>query len=278
MKKRIFIKDTQFRHGLFTMNPSPIARHSKYMEWDFNPPENDKDIQIAYTETSFNLIRRDSKNNVGWIIESPEYHGRYYGYVKNYLHNFKHVITHDKELLEYSDSFKFSPMGGSWLYDDDIGISEKSRNFSIIASWKRELSGHRLRHTIIAGSGNKVDVYGSGYNPVERKIQALKDYRYSFAIENCKKDYYFTEKLLDCFLSGTIPIYWGCPSIGDFFNTKGMIIFDDLLELKDKLKLCTKEYYENNIEYIIENFHKAHKYLLAEDYIYENNKELLYAE
>ena len=73
------------------------------------------------------------------------------------------------------------------------------------------------------------------------------------------KDYYFTEKLLDCFLSGTIPIYWGCPSIGDFFNTKGMIIFDDLLELKDKLKMCTKEYYENNRQPIEQYFYDVQK-------------------
>jgi len=276
MKKRLFIKDIIFKHGLFTMNPSPIARHSKYMEWDFEPPDNDDDVQIVYTETSFNLRRKNSNNNIGWIIESPEYHKNHYDNVKTNFERFKHIITHDKELLETNDIFKFSPMGGSWLYEEDIKIHEKDKNFSIIASWKRELTGHRLRHHIVAGSRNKVDVYGSGYNPVEKKIQALKDYRYTFSIENCKKDYYFTEKLLDCFLSGTVPIYWGCPSIGDFFNTKGMIIFDDLLELKDKLKLCTKEYYENNMEYIIENFHKAHNYLLAEDYIFENNKELLY--
>jgi hypothetical protein len=278
MKKRIFIKDNIFKHGLYTMNPSPIARHSKYMEWDFEPPDNDDDIQIVYTETSFDLIRNNSKNNVGWIIESPEYHKKHYDYIKNNFGGYKHIITHDKELLDTNNVFKFSPMGGSWLYEEDIKIHEKSKNFSIIASWKRELSGHKLRHQIIAGSGKNVDVYGSGYNPVKKKITALQDYRYSFCIENCKKDYYFTEKLLDCFLSGTIPIYWGCPSIGNFFNTKGMIIFDDLLELKDKLKLCTKEFYDNNREYIIENFHKAHKYLLAEDYIYENNRELLYGE
>jgi hypothetical protein len=276
MKYKIYAEDTIFKHGLFIQNPSPIARKSKYMEWDFNPPKDDNEVQIVYTENSFNLARPNSRNNIGWIIESPEYHKKHYDYIKTNNSLFKHVITHNKELLDSSNIFKFCPLGGSWLYEEDIAIHEKNKNFSIISSWKRDLTGHKLRHQIIAASGKNIDVYGSGYNPVKKKIEALKDYRYSFCIENCKKDYYFTEKLLDCFLSGTVPIYWGCPSIGDFFNTKGMIIFDDLLDLKDKLKLCTKDYYENNKEHIIENFNKAHNYLLAEDYIYENNKELLY--
>lgn len=276
MKSKLFIKDTQFRHGLYTCNPIPIARKSKYMEWDFNPPEFNNDIQIVYTETSFNEVRPKSKQNIGWIIESPEYHKNYYSYIKQNLNNFKHIITHDKELLDYSNVFKFCPMGGSWLYNEDIAIHKKNKNFSIIASWKTELVGHRLRHQIISGSGNHIDVFGSGYFPIEKKITALKNYRYTFSIENCKKDYYFTEKLIDCFLSGTIPIYWGCPSIGKFFNTKGMIIFDNLIELKQKLKTCTKEYYENNMEYIIENYNKAHNYLLAEDFIFKNDKKLLY--
>lgn len=276
MKIKLYAKDTQFRHGLHTSNPNPIARISKYMEWDFNPPELNNDIQIVYTETSFNEVRPKSSQNIGWIIEPSDYHNNYYNYIKNNFHLFKHIITYDKELLDFNNKFKFCPFGGSWLYNEDIGIHQKNKNFSIIASWKTELRGHRLRHQIISGSCKQVDVFGTGYNPIEKKIIALKDYRYSFCIENCKRDYFFTEKLIDCFLSGTIPIYWGCPSIGKFFNTKGMIIFDNLIELKEKLKICTKDYYHDNIDAITENFNKAHNYLLAEDFIFENDKKLLY--
>jgi len=275
MKVKLFVKDDMFKHGLYTANPSPIARHSKYMEWDFNPPEND-DIQIVYTDTSLKYARRNSNNNIAWLFESPEYHQNYYKEIKNNHKLFKTVITHNKELLEVHKKFKFAPHAGSWLYNDDIKIHDKTKNFSIIASWKNELSGHKLRHSIVKASGNKIDVYGSGYNKIEKKITGLKDYRYSFCIENCKQDYYFTEKLIDCFLSGTIPIYWGCPSIGNFFNTKGMVIFDTLNDLKDSLKLCKEEFYKNNMDAIVENYNKAHDYILAEDYIYENSKELLY--
>lgn len=276
MRHKIFIDDTIFKHGLYIQNPNPIARKSKYMDWDFSPPINDNESLIVYTDNSLNLAREKSNNNIGWMIESPDYHERIYREIKNNNSLFKNVLTHNKKLLDSNKKFKFAPIGGSWLYDDEFGIHNKTKNFSIIASWKRELLGHRMRHSVVSGSGGKVDVYGSGYNRIANKIVALKDYRYTFSIENCKEDYYFTEKLIDAFLSGTIPIYWGCPSIGNFFNTKGMIIFDTLLELKDKLKLCTESYYLDNMDAILDNYKRAEKYLIPEDYIYENNKKLLY--
>ena len=99
---------------------------------------------------------------------------------------------------------------------------------------------------------------------LDNKIDGLKDYRYHFCIENIKRDYWFTEKLIDCFVTGTIPIYWGCPSIGDFFNTEGMLIFDDITELPELLKQCTSEYYESKVEILKSNFELAKNYRLAE--------------
>ena len=113
-------------------------------------------------------------------------------------------------------------------------------------------------------TNNNIDIFGGGYNPLEDKINGLKDYRYHFCIENMKRDYWFTEKLIDCFVTGTIPIYWGCPSIGEFFNTEGMLIFDNIAELPELLKLCTSNYYESKLDVIKENFKLSQKYRLAE--------------
>jgi hypothetical protein len=48
----------------------------------------------------------------------------------------------------------------------------------------------------------------------------------SFAFENANYPGAFCEKLTDFFATGTIPIYWGNPDIGEFFDTNGIIIFD----------------------------------------------------
>ena len=57
-------------------------------------------------------------------------------------------------------------------------------------------------------------------------VKKLKDYRFSFAMENDCYESYFTEKLHDCLLTGTMPIYLGAPNIGDFYNLDGIVIMD----------------------------------------------------
>jgi type IV secretory pathway VirB4 component len=49
-----------------------------------------------------------------------------------------------------------------------------------------------------------------------------------------------------------------------------MIIFNDLSELKEKLKQCTSEFYKKNTVAIRENFQLAKEYTLAENWIYNN--------
>ena len=51
-------------------------------------------------------------------------------------------------------------------------------------------------------------------------------YRYSIAIENTAAPDYFTEKINDCFLAYTVPIYYGAINIGKYFPPKSFIQID----------------------------------------------------
>jgi hypothetical protein len=59
----------------------------------------------------------------------------------------------------------------------------------------------------------KVDMGGKYKNNVggrvKNKIQFLSFYKFSIAMENSGADGYYSEKIIDSFLSGTIPIYYG---------------------------------------------------------------------
>ena len=68
--------------------------------------------------------------------------------------------------------------------------------------------------------GAKVDLFTPQNGEAEQVL-------FHVAIENVRQPHYFTEKLLDCFLTNTMPIYWGCPNIGAYFDTSGMIIITD---------------------------------------------------
>ena len=56
-------------------------------------------------------------------------------------------------------------------------------------------------------------------------------------------------------ITKTIPVYWGCPNISDFFDTSYWLNVDDLINFK-----FTGEYYYNNLEKINNNFEKAKQY------------------
>ena len=94
---------------------------------------------------------------------------------------------------------------------------------------------------------------------------------FSIVIENSRSDYYFSEKLIDCFECGTIPIYWGMPSINKFFDMDGIITFETIDELEDIVRGLTPDMYERMKGYGIENYCRTtnQNLRIPEDWLYE---------
>ena len=86
---------------------------------------------------------------------------------------------------------------------------------------------------------------------------------FSVAIENGQYETYFTEKLLDCFATGTIPVYLGAPDIGKVFNPDGIITLSDEFDVSD-------EVYYSKMDAIKENLEIAKTMEILEDFIYLN--------
>jgi len=80
-------------------------------------------------------------------------------------------------------------------------------------------------------SGGKIN-NNIGYK-VRDKLRFQKDYKFSIAFENSIGSGYTTEKILDAFAAGTIPIYWGNPSISLDFNPKSYINVHDYNNIED---------------------------------------------
>lgn len=57
----------------------------------------------------------------------------------------------------------------------------------------------------------------------ESLINIYRDYQFVVAMENCKQEGYVTEKIVNAFYSGAIPIYWGSSTITEFFNEKAFL-------------------------------------------------------
>lgn len=177
------------------------------------------------------------------------------------------ILTWDQELLKLPNA-KFCPLTDTSQFntlpneilENAFQIYPKTKIVSAISSTKTMVPGHTTRLEFITSIQNKVDLYGRGIREISSKLDGLKDYMFSVAIENARDINYFTEKLTDCLLTGTIPLYYGCPNVGDFFDMNGIIIFESIEELHLILDSLTLELYESKLESVRENFKRVFNY------------------
>ena len=59
-----------------------------------------------------------------------------------------------------------------------------------------------------------------------KKQKGLADYEFSIAIENSFEDSYVTEKLFDCYLYNTVPLYCGTETADNFYDKSSFINID----------------------------------------------------
>ncbi|MDO5756177.1 MAG: glycosyltransferase family 10 [Rhodobacterales bacterium] len=170
------------------------------------------------------------------VVEPSVIHGAHLRALRWFHRRFYRVLSQDETLLDAIPNGVFLPFGSTWVPEwRELDVS-KSRMTSLIASAKKSQTGHKLRHRLADWASSmgaaKLDVMGGGYKPFGPKSEGLAPYRFSVVIENVRERNYFTEKLIDAILCGTVPIYWGCPNIGDFIDTSAMIICESEADLR----------------------------------------------
>lgn len=278
---QIKIADTQFAHGT-GLGSGDLKLPLKYFEW-YRGQENINDM-IVITESMFHKVDEfQEKIKIAWLIEPMTINSESYKWIKENWHKFDYILTHNHVFKEgfkmLTNGEKFAdviwyPFGGCWIYPEQRKIYPKTKLISIIASNKRDTAGHRFRHEVIATLGDKVDVYGNGYKFVENKLEALQDYKFSIVIENEATPGFFTEKVIDCFKTGTVPIYWGDPFLRSEFQFFNFETLDRLVSLIDTIISSDCDGLTRDITSLssgIEaNFTKADKYVCPEDWLYEN--------
>jgi hypothetical protein len=263
----VSLRDGCFSHalGLGNVLPSKIK---------FNRDDNTWLDICFFTDgpIKHNLVSTSkSKTNIAWICEPLSINYETFNAAYQNFDKYDYILTHNLELINLNpQKCSYYPFGGCWINPSDRQIHQKNKNISIIASEKNWTTGHRMRHSVIQNFKDNLDlICGRGYSPIDSKLTALKDFRYSFIIENDNNDMYFSEKLVDCLITGTIPIFWGS-DISKIFDMNGIIKFSSLEELKDIIKNCNEDFYNFKIESIKNNFEIAKQFICPEDWIYDN--------
>jgi hypothetical protein len=155
---------------------------------------------------------------------------------------FLHAWSDPKDPLasyDYSSVDKFHACTW-WLtdtYDDLYDLKyNKVNTISVVASSKHKHRANYIR--TVSKLNNNIQVKGSiagARISMQERGMILKDSTMSICIENCAQENYFTEKITDCLLAWTLPLYWGCPNIENFFpeGSYRLINLNEPTELED---------------------------------------------
>jgi hypothetical protein len=224
-----------------------------------------------------------SSINIITLHEPNEYFGKHDWVIQN-KHLFDAILTWNDKVLNNCENALFLPFGHTWFKPDQYE-KEYKKEFKIahLCGTLLKSYGHQIRHEILARE-NEIKIpskffhtYGNRHN-IERaridKEEIFGDSQFGVAIENFAHRGWFSEKILDCFLLKTIPMYWGCSNIGDFFNTDGIIEFgeaDEFIYISNQL---TNTYYESKDNVIEENYQLALKYVNYEQNIIDKITEI----
>jgi hypothetical protein len=183
----------------------------------------------------------------------------------NQLSKFDKVYTYNQIILDQIPNSELIEFGSCWLDFSDLNLN-KLNHISFVTSTKNFTSGHELRHNIFnffesVNTINGLEIYQHKSPPFHtRRNDFFEASKFHVAVENAKEINFFTEKLIDCFASKTIPVYYGCPNIGDFFNLDGMIIFNDYDEFLEKIGSITPSMYDEMQSAIEDNHERCKKY------------------
>jgi hypothetical protein len=123
--------------------------------------------------------------------------------------------------------------------------NEKRKKFcaAVISNFKCT-NGFRIKFINELKKYKKVDMGGSYQNNVggnvKNKTQFLSSYKFSIAMENSEGQGYVSEKILDSFIAGTIPIYYGGYMIDEFINPKAYILIKNENDITKKIDYIKK--------------------------------------
>jgi len=96
------------------------------------------------------------------------------------------------------------------------GCKARNNFFSELSKYKQvDSCGRYMNNMTCPGSFGSMDY-----------LEFMNDYKFMICFENHSQPNYFTEKLINAYCGGTIPIYWGCPNISNYVNMDAILYLE----------------------------------------------------
>jgi len=212
-------------------------------------------------------IPNPSEINILWLCEPDAISGLKKN-LNQVAHHFDYILTFDVDVLSKYSNAVLHLQASNWV---SLEKTYEPKHFSIstVVGNKFQTKGHILRQELWAKQSqiNNKEFY-LGYfggpdneenNPIlEGGIKDPMFYsQFHICIENCSIPNYFSEKIIDCFVTKTIPIYWGCTNIDSRFNAKGILKFNKINECIEICNNLNENSYNELLPYVEENYNIA---------------------
>lgn len=243
-----------------------------------------KDLDVSFFISTLPKSQDQlSSINILSLHEPTGYFGTTPWVIQN-KHLFQVILTWDDQILNNCENATYLAFGGTWLKPEQYEKPlDKKFEIAHLSGILNKSYGHSMRHEIIARQNefkiptNFHRTIGDRHNLEDArkgKEIVFGNSQFGIAIENFSHRGFFTEKLLDCFLMQTIPLYWGCSNIGDYFNINGIIQFNNVDDIINIGNILNEEYYMNRAHIIEENYQTALQYVDYEQNLINKIEEI----
>lgn len=240
------INDYLSKKGIDISTIDQKTEASKYVYADVPYPWNITAwLQIFFTSQEKKIL---------FCFESPLVNP--FNHCKFFYRNFGTIFTWNDHLVNKSLTIsKFNiPQVELKMTSNPVGFNKKKfavcvnakksaiSLFRVLSPYKTDLYKERLRFISFFENHSDIefDLYGKGWSkpgkfnlyemifgvkhlnvykgeiPEGGKIKVISNYKFCLCLENASAPGYITEKMFDCFIAGTVPLYKGAPNILDY--------------------------------------------------------------
>jgi hypothetical protein len=229
------------------------------------------EVPIDLYVDSVTGFTQNSNYKILWVKEVEEI-SHFASTALKWASRFDLILTYDQRILEKCTNSVMFEFGTCWVFDYDLN-SDKKFSISHLTGNKRITEGHRLRQEVYRNQNlitNPIDFYLSSRGSIENTFfsenlgeskSPLFNSQFHICIENSRQTNLFTEKLIDCLYTKTVPIFYGCDNIGDYFDTRGFFRANTLNEIIEVCNTINQRTYQDLLEYVEINYEKSKKYI-----------------
>lgn len=150
-------------------------------------------------------------------------------YYPSFSNNYKYTLEMEKNKRDYNfDFLKEKQYFANFITSHESEYNIRGDFFKELSKYKRVESPGTYLNNMPNGETVKFNT--------DSKKQFQRKSKFSLCFESTKHNGFVTEKIMDAFIAGSIPVYYGSETVTEIFNPKAFINCNDFNSFDDVIK------------------------------------------